>query len=29
MKEKVINGFLLLILIACVFGLLISWGDGQ
>jgi hypothetical protein len=29
MKEKVINGVLLLIVIACVFGLLISWGDGQ
>jgi hypothetical protein len=29
MKDKIIDGFLLLIVIVCVFGLLISWGIGQ
>ena len=29
MKDKIIDGFLLLVVIVCVFGLLISWGEGQ
>ena len=29
MKERVMDGVFLLIVIACVFGLLVSWNDGQ
>lgn len=29
MKDKIIDGFLLLIVIVCVFGLIISWNEGQ
>lgn len=29
MKDKIIDSVLLLIVIVCVFGLLISWGEGQ
>jgi hypothetical protein len=29
MKEKIIDGFLLLIIIALVFALLIKYGEGQ
>ena len=29
MKDKIIDGLLLLVVIVCVFGLLISWNEGQ
>ena len=29
MKDKIIDGLLLLVVIICVFGLIISWNEGQ